>query len=104
MTQSTLSLDEITYKREQGLFDKGDVAAQDRDNAFSAYQVAQDNVKALEDQVHAAEAQVSVAQANRQQVSVQESDMAAARAQIEQASALKIRRKRNSVTQRYSRP
>jgi HlyD family secretion protein len=87
--QATLSLDEITYKRDQGLFDKGVLAAQDRDNAFSAYQVAQDNVKALEDQVHAAEAQVSVAQANRQQVIVQESDMAATRSQIAQASAQK---------------
>jgi len=87
--QATLSLDEITYKRNQGLFDKGVMAAQDRDNAFTAYQVAQDNVKALEDQVHASEAQISVAQANRQQVSVQESDMAATRAQVAQASALK---------------
>ena len=87
--RSTLSLDETNYKREQGLLDKGVVAQQDRDNAYTAYQVAQDNVKALEDQVHAAEAQVNVAQANRQQVVVQESDMAAARSQIAQASAQK---------------
>jgi len=85
--QATLSLDEITYKRDEGLFQKGDMAAQDRDNAYSAYQVAQANVKALEDQVHVAEAQVAVAQANRKQVSVQESDMAATRAEIAQASA-----------------
>jgi HlyD family secretion protein len=85
--QATLSLDEITYKRDEGLFEKGDMAAQDRDNALSAYQAAQANVKALEDQIHAAEAQVGVAEANRKQITVQESDMAATRAEISQASA-----------------
>ena len=85
--RATLSLNEITYKRNQGLFDGGAIAAQDRDTAESNYRASQANVKALEDQVKAAEAQLAAAQANRQQVDVQQADIAATRAQLAQASA-----------------
>ena len=85
--RATLTLAEATYKRRQGLFDQGVVAAQERDNALGAYKVAQASVNAAQDQVRAAEAQVAVAQANRKQVTVQDSDVQAVRAQISQATA-----------------
>lgn len=74
-----------TYKRQKGLADQGVVPLQARDDADAAQRVAAANVKAAEDQVHASQAQVSVAEANRKQVIVQESDMAATRAQLAQA-------------------
>ena len=85
--KATLSLNEITYKRNQGLFEGGAIAAQDRDTAESNYVASQANVKALEDQIKAAEAQLAAAQANRQQLEVQKADIDATRAQIAQASA-----------------
>jgi HlyD family secretion protein len=85
--RATLALNEITYKRNQGLFDGGAIAAQDRDTAESNYLASQANVKALQEQIKAAEAQLAVAQANRQQVDVQQADIAATRAQLAQASA-----------------
>jgi len=87
--QANLSLNEITYKRDQGLFDKGVVAAQDRDTAQANWLASQANVKSLEDQVKAAQAQLEVAQANRKQVDVATADVAATRAQIAQATAQK---------------
>jgi HlyD family secretion protein len=80
---------EVTYKRQQGLFDQGVVSAQARDDAFAATNASQANVKTLEDQVKASEAQVALAQANREQVAVQESVMASTRAQLEQAISQK---------------
>jgi multidrug resistance efflux pump len=74
-----------TYKRQKGLADQGVVPLQARDDADAAQRVAAANVKAAEDQVHASQAQVSVAEANRKQVIVQEADMAATRAQLAQA-------------------
>ena len=85
--EANLWRDQQTYKREQGLFEGGVAAAQDRDNADAAVRASDAAVKALEDQVRAAEAQVAVAQANRKQVSVQQSDLAATRAQLAQARA-----------------
>ncbi len=79
----------VTYKRQQGLADQGVVSAQARDDAFAATNASQANVKALEDQVKAAEGQVALAQANRRQVVVQESVMAAARAELAQAISQK---------------
>jgi HlyD family secretion protein len=87
--KTTLALNEITYQRDQGLFDRGVLAAQERDTAEQNYRGSQDNVKALTDQLRAAEAQVAVAQANRQQVEVQQSEIAATRAQVVQAVAQK---------------
>ena len=85
--QANLWRDQTTYKREQSLFDSGVEAAQNRDLALAAMQASDAAVKSLEDQVHAAEAQVSVAAANRKQLDVQQSDLAATRSQLEQARA-----------------
>jgi multidrug resistance efflux pump len=85
--QANLWRDQTTYKRTQSLFDAGVAAAQDRDLALAAMQASDAAVKSLEDQVRAAEAQVAVATANRQQVGVQQSDLAATRAQLQQARA-----------------
>jgi HlyD family secretion protein len=87
--KATLALDEVTYQRDLGLFEKGALAAQDRDNAKRDLDVAQATVKAEEDQVHASEAQVMAAEANRKQVEVQQADVAATRAQVAQAVAQK---------------
>jgi HlyD family secretion protein len=87
--QANLWRDQQTYKRQQGLFDGGVTSAQDRDLAYAAEQASDAAVKALQDQVRAAQAQVAVAQANRKQVGVQQSDLAATRAQLQQARAEK---------------
>ena len=62
-------------------------SAQDRDLADAAVRASDAAVKSLEDQVRAAEAQVAVARANRKQLDVQQSDLAATRAQLMQARA-----------------
>lgn len=85
--QANLWRDQQTYKRQQGLFDGGVASAQDRDLAYAAVQASGAAVKSLEDQVKAAEAQVAVARANRKQLDVQQSDLAATRAQLQQARA-----------------
>jgi HlyD family secretion protein len=85
--QANLWRDQTTYKREQSLFDAGVAAAQERDLALAAMQASDAAVKSLEDQVHAVEAQVAVATANRKQLDVQQSDLAATRAQLQQARA-----------------
>jgi HlyD family secretion protein len=85
--QANLWRDQTTYKRTQSLFDAGVAAAQDRDLALAAMQASDAAVKSLEDQVRASEAQVAVANANRKQVGVQQSDLAATRAQLQQARA-----------------
>jgi HlyD family secretion protein len=85
--RATLWQSDVTYKRQQALFDQGVIAAQERDNAYAAYLVAVAGVKTLEDQVRASEAQVAVAQANLKQVTVQDSDVQAVRAQMSQAVA-----------------
>ena len=63
--KTALALNEITYQRDEGLFQRGVLTAQERDTAEQTYLGSQDNVKALEDQVRVAEAQVAVAKANR---------------------------------------
>ena len=85
--QANLWRDQTTYKREQSLFDAGVEAAQNRDLALAAMQASDAAVKSFEDQVHAAEAQVAMARANRKQLDVQQSDIAATRAQLQQARA-----------------
>ena len=87
--KATLALNEITYQRDEGLFKGGVLTAQERDTAEQNYIGSQANVKALEDQVHVAEAQLAVAKANRKEVEVQQDDIAATRAQIAQAVAQK---------------
>lgn len=85
--KTTLALNEVTYKRNEGLFSGGVLTAQERDTSEQAYLGAQANVKALEDQVRASEAQLAVAKANRKQVDVQQADVSATRAQLAQAVA-----------------
>jgi multidrug resistance efflux pump len=85
--QANLWRDQTTYKRTQSLFDAGVAAAQDRDLALAAMQSSEAAVKSFEDQVRAGEAQVAVANANRKQLDVQQSDVAATRAQLQQARA-----------------
>lgn len=85
--QANLWRDQTTYKREQSLFDAGVEAAQNRDLSLAAMQASDAAVKSFEDQVHAAEAQVAMARANRKQLDVQQSDIAATRAQLQQARA-----------------
>jgi multidrug resistance efflux pump len=85
--QAILWRDQQTYKRQQGLFDSGVASNQDRDMALAAMQASDAAVKAIEDQVRAAEAQVAVAHANRKQLDVQQDDLQATRAQVLQARA-----------------
>ncbi len=79
----------LDYKRAQGLFEKQVVSAQNRDRAEAAMKVARARVQSLTDQVKAREAALAVAEANRRQVSVRESDLAVTRAQLAQARAQK---------------
>jgi HlyD family secretion protein len=87
--RATLSLNEVTFKRDQTLFESGVIAAQDRDIAQDTLLASQANVKALEQQVTAQQAQLAVAQANRKQVDVQQADVLATRAQLAQAQSQK---------------
>lgn len=85
--EANLWRDQQTFQREQGLFNGGVAAAQDRDNADAAVRASDAAVKSLENQVRAAEAQVDLARANRKQLNVQQDDLAATRAQLLQARA-----------------
>ena len=87
--QAALALNKITYERDEGLFHSGVLTAQERDTAEQTYVGSQANVKALQDQVRVAEAQLAVARANRKQVEIQQADIAAAHAQLVQAVAQK---------------
>lgn len=87
--QAELALNQVTYKRDEGLFQAGVIAEQDRDTAEDNWKASQANVSALQDQVKVAEAQLATAQANRMQLQVQEADIAASRAQLAQSVAQK---------------
>jgi HlyD family secretion protein len=87
--QANLALNEVTYKRDDGLFKAGVIAAQERDTSEDNWKASQANVMALEDQVKASEAQLAVAQANRMQLQVQQADIQATRAQVAQSVAQK---------------
>ncbi len=87
--RANLWRDQQTLKRQQGLFDSGVSSAQERDLADAAVRSAEAVVKSIEDQVRAGEAQVAVARANRKQLNVQQSDVRATRAQLQQAIAEK---------------
>jgi HlyD family secretion protein len=86
-SKANLQLDKVTYERDEGLFKGGALAAQDRDNAESAYQAAQAAEQAAEAQVNAAGDALKSAQANRQELNVQQSDTASTQAQLVQARA-----------------
>src|SRR5579872_4721902 len=48
--RAMLKLNEVTYQRDQGLFQGGAIAAQERDTAEATYLASQASVKSLEDQ------------------------------------------------------
>lgn len=86
-SEATLALDKITYDRDEGLYNSGVLTAQERDTAKQTYLGSQASVRALQDQVRVADAQLATANANRKQVQIQEADIAATHAQVAQAVA-----------------
>jgi HlyD family secretion protein len=84
---ATLWRDQQTFQRTQGLFEAKVTSAQDRDMAEAALHASEAAVKSLEEQVKSQEALGSVARANRKQLDVQQSDLAGAQAQLQQARA-----------------
>jgi HlyD family secretion protein len=85
--QVALSRDKDDLARMQKLFDKGEVSAQDRDHAEAAVRMSQANVDALEQSAAAEGAALNVAQANRKQVDVRQSEISTTLAQLAQARA-----------------
>ncbi|HEX4075564.1 MAG TPA: efflux RND transporter periplasmic adaptor subunit [Candidatus Acidoferrales bacterium] len=85
--KASLWRDQTDFKRMQGLFNAGVESAQDRDHAEATLRVSEANVKSLEDSVNAQAAALDVAQANRKQVDVRQSEIATTIAQLEQARA-----------------
>jgi HlyD family secretion protein len=85
--KANLWRDDNDYKRAQSLFDSGVMSAQDRDHAEATLRASQANVKSLEESVGAQDAALDVAQANRKQVDVRQSELATTIAQLEQARA-----------------
>ncbi|HUO35415.1 MAG TPA: efflux RND transporter periplasmic adaptor subunit [Candidatus Acidoferrum sp.] len=79
--------DQTDFDRTQKLYDAGVAAAQDRDHAEATLRASKANVKSLEDSVKAQEAAFDVAQANRKQVDVRQSEISTTIAQLEQARA-----------------
>jgi len=82
-----LARDKDDLTRMQKLFDKGEVSAQDRDHAEATVKMSQANVDALEESEKAEAAGLNVAQANRKQVDVRQSEISTTLAQLEQARA-----------------
>ena len=82
-----LARDKDDLARMQKLFDKGEVSAQDRDHAEAAVKMSQANVDALEESAKAEAAGLNVAQANRKQVDVRQSEISTTLAQLQQARA-----------------
>jgi len=82
-----LARDKDDLTRMQKLFDKGEVSAQDRDHAEATVKMSQANVDALEESEKAEAAGLNVAQANRKQVDVRQSEIYTTLAQLEQARA-----------------
>jgi len=85
--RANLWRDQTDHDRMQKLFDSAVASAQDRDHAKATLDASKANVRALEDSVKAQEAALAVAQANRRQVDVRQSDIATMKAQLEQARA-----------------
>jgi HlyD family secretion protein len=82
-----LARDQDDLARLQKLYDKGEISAQDRDHAEAAVKMSRANVDALEQSGKAEAAALSVAQANRKQVDVRESEISTTLAQLQQARA-----------------
>jgi len=85
--RANLWRDQTDYDRMQKLFDNAVASAQDRDHAKATLDASKANVRALEDSVKAQEAALAVAQANRKQVDVRQSEIATTKAQLDQARA-----------------
>jgi HlyD family secretion protein len=88
--RANLWRDQTDYDRMQKLFDNAVASAQDRDHAKATLDASNANVRALEDSVRAQEAALAVAQANRRQVDVRQSEIATTMAQLEQARAAAV--------------
>jgi HlyD family secretion protein len=82
-----LARDKDDLARMQKLFDKGEVSAQDRDHAEAAVKMSQANVDSLEETSKAEAAGLNVAQANRKQVDVRQSEITTTLAQLQQSRA-----------------
>jgi len=85
--RADLARAELDGQRTVALFQSGVASAQDRDRAETTLRGAQARVKSLQDQVKAQEAELALARANRQQLGVQQSDLASTEAQLMQARA-----------------
>ena len=85
--RAQLALDQADLARMQGLYDKGEISAQQHDHAAAAVKMSEANVAALEQAAQAEAAAVNVAQANRKQVDVRQSDISSTQAQLQQARA-----------------
>jgi HlyD family secretion protein len=89
--RADLRRDELNTHRTVGLFEAGVVSAQDHDTAVATLEASQAHVKSLEDQVKAQRAARGVAQANRKQLEVVQSEIQSYKAQVAQAQADKAR-------------
>jgi multidrug resistance efflux pump len=87
--QANLWRDQQNYRRMVSLFQSGIETAQNRDNAQATVQADEAAVNAAQDQVKALEAALTLARANRKQMDVIDSQIAATRAQLAQARALR---------------
>jgi HlyD family secretion protein len=87
--EANLWRDEQNYQRMVELFHSGIETAQNRDNSLATVRADRAAVKALEDQVKAQKAALDLAKANRLQLTVIRSQIAAATAQLAQARALR---------------
>lgn len=88
--QAELWRDQEDFGRIRKLFEKGEVAAQDRDHAEAAVKMSLANVQALESSVKAQTAALAQAQASVKQVDARKSAVASAIAQLEQARANEV--------------
>jgi HlyD family secretion protein len=82
-----LGRDKDDLARMQKLFDKGEISAQDRDHAEAAVKMSQANLDSLDEMARSESAALDVAQANRKQVDVRQSEISTTLAQLEQARA-----------------
>jgi HlyD family secretion protein len=85
--QADLWRDQQNYRRMVQLFQSGIETAQNRDNSLATVRADRAAVSALEDQVKAQQAALKLAHANRLQLEVIHSQIAAAGAQLAQARA-----------------
>ncbi|MGA8368336.1 MAG: HlyD family secretion protein [Candidatus Acidiferrales bacterium] len=85
--RAMLDRDQRDFQRMQELFGKGEVSAQQRDHAQTTVEIDQASVDAIQESVKAQTAALAVAQANRKQVDVRQSQLSTTLAQLEQARA-----------------